>query len=420
VVGVFAEAVVFGVWSVGARTSSPSLVARTGGLLFFWFNRVALTFELRRGTAPGSRVAGSVAVVFAPLLGTIIVWSLLFLGGRAVARRAPGGPRSAALHGAKLALPYAALCFLASFLTTVRGAAGPSSVQLISSVGPSHGDALVWPLLFGVVFGGIGGLLSHPRTRGGDAALERAAAAGGVGMLVTSLVAAFAGLLLLAAAKPSTTRAYFHTAFDRGAARGAALLGVQALVTPNMATWVMAPAMGGCDAVTVSVTSGRGCFLSYWRFPRGRGALGTLGVGGLGGTGPSGAVGERRAPAAYFLFLLIPLIASLAGGARAARWPTRRRSAPDSPESVARAGSAAVRGACAGVVFAALAAVLFASAGLSARLHGSVAAAGGIIGGRAITATVGPRFGLGVALAAAWGVAGGAAGGVLFRRRPGP
>ena len=392
-------------------------MARTGGLLFFWFNRVALTFELRGGTAVGSRLSGSVAVAFAPLLGTLLVWALLALGGRAIARDVAGGARSDAVHGAKVALPFAVICLIASFVTTVRGLAGPSH-QLISTVRPSHWDAFAWPLLFGVVFGGIGGLLRRPETLGGVAPRARAAVAGGVAMLVTSMIAAFAGLLILGAARPSTTRAYFHGVLDRGAARGAALLGVQALVTPNMAAWVVAPAMGGCDAVTVSVTSGRGCFLSYWRFPTGRGALGALGVAGLGGSGPSGTAGERRAPAPYFIFLLVPLVASLAGGARASRRPGAP-SPSDAEGTAVTVGAAAARGALAGIVFAALAAVLFASAGLSARLHGDVAAEGGIIGGRAVAAMVGPRLWLGVALAAAWGVAGGAAGAVLFRRRRG-
>jgi hypothetical protein len=412
--GALAEALAFGVWVAGRRTASAGLVAKTGGLLFFWFNRVPLVFETRTSPAIGARTSGLVSIAFAPLLGTILVWWLLFVGGRALARDGGDGSLAGAARGALVGVPYAALCLIGSLLVRVRGlpiAAVSSRLPAVSSVRPSLLGALLWPLLFGLVFGAIGGI-SWPRDPGTPSgAAVRAAVAGGVTMLVAALVLSFAGMLVLAAAKPSTTREYFRGAFDRGPVRGAALLGLQAVVSPNMSAWVLAPAMGACDAVTSSVTAGRGCFLAYWRFPTGRGALGAVGIGGFGS--PSGGRAGGRAPPAYLLFVLVPLTSVLVGGARAARWRSGPRTDGAKPTGL---GSLATRGAAAGLVFGALAALLFATAEITARVHGSVGAAGGVVGG-SIGVTVGPRLGPSVLLALAWGVLGGAIGAAMFRPR---
>ena len=62
------------------------------------------------------------------------------------------------------------------------------------------------------------------------------------------IVLSFVGLLVVAAARPEATRGYLDATAGRGY-RGADGLVHTALATPNLATWVLVPAMGGCDGV---------------------------------------------------------------------------------------------------------------------------------------------------------------------------
>jgi hypothetical protein len=417
VVGLLAEAVAFGLWAIGRRTASVGVVARTGGLVFYWIHRVGLVFDVG-SSAPAGRSATTVTVAFAPLLGTAVACSLLYLGGRAVGRSVGLGRTIDALQGLKVAVPYAALCWVGAFGARVSAVPLPAAALpvRIASVRPAMLAALLWPLLLAAVFAGAGALLSRPRRDrapgadderaedGMSVPAARAVTAGALAMLLVSLVLAFAGLLILAAAKPSTTRAYFRGAFDRGTTRGVALLGLQAMVAPNIAAWVLAPSMGGCDAVTVSPSPGRGCFLSFSRFPTGRGALGAVGLGGLGAGAATGATapGERGVPAGYYLFVLAPVLAVLAGGHRTVR---------DGPPS---RGRAAFLGAAAGVAFAALSALLYAAAQIVATLKGTAGASNGTLPG-SFSAVIGPRVWMGALLGLAWGAIGGAAGAVLLR-----
>jgi hypothetical protein len=89
------------------------------------------------------------------------------------------------------------------------------------------------------------------------------------------------------------------------------------LAIPNMALWVLVPAMGGClevgGAGTVSAAPSPYCFFSYSNtlshpFPTASHGWGFLGFHELG------------APSAWFLlFLAVPLLAAFIGGVRAAR-----------------------------------------------------------------------------------------------------
>ena len=402
--GALAETVVFAAYLAGRRTASVLDVARAGGLLFAWFHHTDLLFRYRTDTAAGSFTLG-----FAPMLGTALVGGLLVWAGRGVARRA-GDARAwaCALQGAKVAPPYAAVSLLAAFgsklpagaLVAVPGAAriAPGFV----SVRPSVVGGVLWPLALAVAFGCAGGLSAAPRERSAETASPvRGALAGAWWMLAAGLALAFAGLLVLAAVTPHATAAYFRAAFVRGAARGSVLVGLNLLVVPNLAAWVLAAAMGGCVGGGFGVAGSHACLLSLSKLPSGS-ALATL-AGGLdhARSGPPGALGSP-APAGYLAFLLVPAVAVLLGG-----WIAAHRA-----ETATRVDGAGV-GALAGILFAVLVGGVFVLASVVLSTTGARGAPGASF-------WFGPRMVTGVALAAIWGVVGGAAGGFLFPSRPPP
>jgi hypothetical protein len=153
--------------------------------------------------------------------------------------------------------------------------------------------------------------------------------------------------------------------------------------------------MGGCDGVRGDAASE---FLCYRRFPV---AVGTtpqpLGGGESVGV-PIGSASFGSAPPGYLLFLLVPLVSTVLGGRRAA-------------ERLRAAGAeAALAGAGAGLVFAALVAAL---ALLSSVTIGFGSAFGAGESGWVI---VGPNVGHAALLGSAWGAAGGAAGAIWAGR----
>jgi len=188
-------------------------------------------------------------------------------------------------------------------------------------------------------------------------------------------------------ARPHDTAAYFHTVRTQGADGGATVVVLSALALPNMAVWLIEPAMGGCLEVNGSGVFRPYCFLSYGSFAGHQvpGAPAISGFPALGG-----------APAAFVLFALIPLAAVVDGGIRAARSGSAR----------SRREAAAI-GALAGVVFALWFVLALALATISARLNGPLF----------IVSTgfwrYGPNPATGLQLALAWGVLGGLVGGWL-------
>ena len=176
----------------------------------------------------------------------------------------------------------------------------------------------------------------------------------------------------------------------------AVLVGHAVLVAPNQALWVLAPAMGACDD---AVVDGRATpFLCYWRVPTTFPiAPSTVGL------TPS-VVAYHRPARGYLGFLLVPLLATVVGGARAAHGRLSRR-------------ERLVLGAASGLVFASLTTVAFALARIDA------SASGGFLGRSSFRLGFGPEVLRGGVLALAWGVAGGALGAVLGSgraRQPAP
>ena len=418
VLGVLAEGIAFAVYLVGTRRGSVPNVARAGGVLFAWFHHVPVVFTIGSGPPSGylSERLPSLTLAMAAMLGTLLAGLLLYRGGRAVGARAGGTAGVRGLHGMKVALPYAAISLAAAFgtrLQDVRLASAGSFRALrvaLVTVHPVYVPAFVWPLALGLLFGFAGGFLSvgpTAWTRGIAFSRWRGALAGAVWMIGLGMLLSFVALLGLAAAEPGATAAYFRAVMDRGATRGLVVIGLNLLVLPNMAMWVLTAAMGTCLAVSAGRISD--CFLSYSRFPSGAGALRLLGV-----RLPLG--GPVAPPAGYFAFLLVPTLAVVLGGMMAAR---RGAQAASVDGRVAGRREGALTGALAGAVFGALVLLASVLASIAFVVRGIGSGAGRLAFPSSSTRfLIGPRPLQAGILAALWGIAGGAIGGAL--RRPGP
>jgi hypothetical protein len=381
----------------GVRGSGPTtaVVARAGAALFYEFHHIGFVFEVPPsilGSAGGLPFFSErFSVALAPLAGTLLVAWLLGLVGRKIGRPAGGSGWHRGLAGAKVAVPYAGLLVGGAMALRTGFAAAGGRVE----VHPSVLGALAWPLGIGLAAGFLGGAAS-----GGTAWAStpwgqrlRSAVAGGLRTMAIGLGLAFLALLGLAAAMPHATRAYLRGAFRPGAAAGSALILLNLLALPNLAAWVLFPSMGACvGAFGESAGAGFGsCVLSYSRFPR-------AGAAGAGPLGIGAQVGHP--PVVYYLFVLLPAVAIVLGGAIAAR----RSGASTRPE-------AAVVGAMAGVAFGILALAVSALSVISVHAAGIV---GGPAGGASLR--LGPDIVPSFVLALAWGIVGGTLGGLAEGR----
>lgn len=419
IVALLAEAVVALAAFAGHSSAGVGEVARAGGILFLTFHHVPIVLEPPRtpsGLSSFGLIGGfQIVLAFAALLGTCAVVAGLWLGGRAVAERAPGSGWMRALHGTKVALPYAAACFGISYLLDMGVLVSAGTTQLglssqVVSVAPDHLAALLWPLVVGAVAGFSGGVFARtggvePERALPDARL-RAAVAGGWTMVVLGLAFAFAGLLVLAVVHPHTANAYVHGMFAGGTFRGLALLVLNLLAVPNMASWVLFPSMGACVGGSASFTSSIGhgavsqCLVSYtaFGFHGGGGAI-------LQGAA-TGGLPTNPVPAAYFLFVAVPVAAVLLGARSAVRAGGVR----------SRADGAAL-GSLAGVVYGLLALGLALLSQIIIRIHATAAVATGRLGAGG-QLRLGPYVLMGGAVALGWGVVVGAFGGWLFGTGP--
>lgn len=358
------------------------------------------------GTLATGSLSVSVSFAFAVTACTLLAMWLLARAGRAIGKAAGGPGWVRGLHGMKVALPWAVICVIIAIADRFSIRVPPNPVvQHAVSIHLSYLGAVVWPLVFGLVMGFAGGF----RSAGAEAwafggawgRRVRGAVAGGVWMIAAGLIASFAGLLVMAAVKPHATTSYFHAVFSTGAGDGTLLLFLNVLVLPNMAAWVLSAAMGGCLGAW---GSGVGvCAISYAHFPAsglsisaGGAAAGLFGV-------PYAFPQLPAAPAGYFAFLLVPLVAVLAGGAIAAR-----RSGAGSPAEAAGVG------ALAGVVFALIS---VAAVFLTAITLGATVSVGFT---ESATVQVGADLAGTLLMALLWGIVGGAVGGVAMGRRSTP
>jgi len=373
-----------------ARPSIAS-TARFGGFVFYAFHHVGLRF----GGAAFGGIGANVTVALAMLTGTLVALWLLALTGRAIANRAGGSSVARGIQGAKVALPYAALCFGLAFVDRVPQSQASTGFP---AAHPSYVGAVLWPLGLAAVAGFLGGFRSAAPT--GVMATPwgmrlRAAAAGGTWMVAVGLILSFVGLMLLTPFAPDVARDYFRP-FDQSFLRGASVILGTLLVLPNMAAWVLFPAMGSCLEVSGGVFGfgGSFCFLSYSQFPT------TQAIAGIATPSPN----LPSPPSGYFLFLLAPLVAVLVGGAIAAR----RAGAGTKQE-------AAGVGALAGLAYALLALAVAVLSTITAKASSFGQAFPGAPG--AIHARVGPALASTFLVALLWGVVGGAIGALWEARR---
>ena len=395
-IGLVAAAVGSVLASAGVSFSG---ILRAGALYLGPFHHVALVIrgdldvDVSRLPGSGAPAGGSTTVEIgvALLAVTALAAWLLFRAGRASA----AGDHSVvrALTGARVALGYAPPVVLAALLARFEEPVRLGSfVTGVVRISMSVWQALVFPLAIAAIVGASGGLwswaTSAPEHRA--AVRTRAVLGGGWRMFLIGLGLSYAGLFVagvvqpdgpVATVTPSTAR-YFATVFERPG-RGAIILAHHLALAPNEAVWTLVASTGACDVIRGSE---RADVLCYRRFP--------LGV------APGGGVSFGEAPIGYLAFLLVPAVATIAGG----RWAA---------SSTKRSGSSgAAVGAAAGVVFAAsvFAGCLLASVTLS---YGAAAAGGGTQG----QLWIGPAPVSGTLFALAWGVVGGAIGGASTRLR---
>lgn len=377
----------------------PVFVLRVAGLLFYVFNRVGMVFdlaglELPPEVAPGLPLLSfDVTLAMAAMTGTFLLLWLMYRAGKAIGVEAGGTAVVRGLHGMKVSVPYAIICFAGSF--AVRQTF-PLPVGRFE-VHPSYLAALLWPLALAAVSGFAGGF----RSAGGDLwATEpwgrrlRGAVVGGWRMALLGVVLAFAGFVVLALIHLDITRAYFRGIFEVGALGGISVTLLHVMVIPNIGAWILFPSMGACVGLSGGALSA--CVLSYTNFPR------SPELGSIPSTGsPFDILPTFPTPApVWFLFLLVPIVAVLAGGMTAAR-----RSEATS------LGEAASVGALAGVVYGLLALPIALLATIAVRFSGAISALT-----QTTTIRIGPYLLQGFLFGLLWGVLGGALGGFLQGR----
>ncbi len=307
-------------------------VLRVGLLYLGPFHHVPVVIEgeldLRLIPLPNVPPSGvtTVEIGIALLTVTALAIGLLFDAGRGMAERAGGGVGDRLLAGTLVAPSYALPVFLVSLAVEID-----EPVRLGAFVSGSIGvrlapwQAFLFPFGIAAVAGGAGGVWSWCRHRASDrrARVIEASAVGGLRMFALAVLFSLGGLFVagvvqpdevVAVLTPSTAR-YYRTVFDRPGA-GAVALAHHLAVAPNEAMWTLVPALGRCDVVRGGP---EGDLLCYGRFPHGLDRVLEPVLAGAPVPPGEQGVGYRRAPLGYFLFLLVPAIATVLGGRAAAR-----------------------------------------------------------------------------------------------------
>jgi hypothetical protein len=315
-----------------------------------------------------------------------VVW-LLLRAGASVAEAGGGRPRDRGLRGMQVAVPYALITWVLAWLvhTRVRFAGTPPI-----AVRASHVASLGWPLLIAGVAGFVGGIRSAPDGPWRSDWWEsdrwsrrwEGAFAGAAWTIVVGMGLALAGVVVVAVVRFGDTAQYASDAFSGGPVAGLGVAVLAVLAVPNAALWAMAAAFGGCVQISGSFGAGPYCVLSYTHTPTHQ--LATRNVyWALPNLGPP--------PRAFWLFLLVPVVAVVAGvilGVRRSGARTRR--------------DGAAVGAMTGLVFIGLLMAALVLSIVTVRLKGPVAYVGsGYF-------RYGPQPLDAIELGLAWGVGGGA------------
>jgi hypothetical protein len=357
---------------------------RLGAAYLELFHHVDVGMRFDAAAGPSASVDVGIAL--------LLVTCVAIVALAVAARRLAPGPTAVGAAGvvAALAAGYATVPFLAAFVArgSVGSPAGLAFVGGLISIGVSSALAFAMPFAIAAAAGAVGALSTGSGSASrGDAAVADVVL-GGVRACALALLLSVVGLLVLASVQPSVARAYGSVISAPDSAGGRAVLaGHAVLLVPNQAVWTLVPAMGGCDEVVVNADATP--FLCYWRSPTEVSVPVTLDRG-VSSVSP----GFQALPRGYLAFLLVPLLSTLGGGARAARGAGSIR------ESL-------VMGAASGVVFAAFVAVAIALSRVD------VVATQAFFGRASFRLALGPELARGTALASAWGIGGGALGGLL-------
>jgi hypothetical protein len=389
-----AEAWSFFIYFLAGRPFRPWSFVKIGWLYLLTFSRVGLDFTISRSLSaivnPGPAGESVYRVHLAFLLGTVLAAWLLFRAGRALASRFESGPLRCAAVGSAVAPAYAVPLFLVSFLAVVR-----FPEQGVPGVRAVAWQALVFPLVMGVVCGAAGGLASASdeiRATPIGRWIVRWVEGGWVGMLA-GLTLAFAGLLVLAAIFPDSTGVYTRWLVRHGHV-GALLFAHEVLSLPNHAMFVLAPSMGGCD--TLSATGASAQMLCTGRFTSPEVLLYVPFVRGS-PTGSDLSIVTGSLPSATRMLLLVPFAAAFLGARRGAR-------------GLERVKERLTAGIGAGIAFAALITVVAWASTASLLIPPTAAEPGNWI-------RLGPDVLRTAVLALGWGVGGGVLGGAFPDRR---
>jgi hypothetical protein len=358
--------------SVATGLTQPPLL-----LLFAIEQRAPLNITLS-GSAEGGSGSGSVSL-FMPLTGLFLFPALALIFGGFVSAA------SDYTHVARYAIARGAL--IGPFYAILLGVLGlfSSSTNSISELGVTvsltTGTSFLWEallgLIWGVIFGAIGGWLAFagwsslewglPLLRRAPQKRIMAALAGGVVAYVTGFLLMFALLtalsgalgVLISASAPLGSFSALRGLSASTAMNGAELGLIEIFVmAPVAALWLFALISGSsldtnATAVGTSATSS-----SYSLFF---------------GTTTNGVTAHPSIPVYVYLLLLIPLIAWIAGGIAAARVAEART-----------AGEGFIAGVLAGVPFAIVFAAFAALSGISFDVQA--------VGVDAASASFGPPF----------------------------
>jgi hypothetical protein len=313
------------------------------------------------------------------ILGAVAFVALLVRAGRGIVRDGESVPLSA-LAAAAAVVGAALPLFLASFAVSLRFPEVGDAV-----VTPIRWQAALFPLVVATASTGAGAYAARGERVGGWGTRPMSWVGAGWRMFVTAMALAFIGFLIVATLSPGWTGRYASAA--RGAGRtGAVAVLHHLLLLPAQTMLSVAPALGG--EVHVSVEGEAEVTTISLRAIHPSRSIGELGgVGGGAGPVPLGG--------AWYAFLLVPVVATVAGGRRAGR-------------SGRGVFTRATDGAASGAVFCLL-----------------------VVGGCAFATAVVPFLGLGLvpvrisapigataALALGWGVVGGAVGAMAGEATP--
>ncbi len=376
-----AQAYSFVIYFVAGRPFRPWSFVKIGWLFLLSFSRVGL--RLKVAGVLGSLVTGTstgeltYTVHLAFLTGTAFACWLLFRAGRRAGHLCEDPFLQRALTGAMVALPYALIAYLGAFLAVVRFP--DQGVPLVRAI---TWEALAFPLVMAGVSGAAGSLLS-----GAGRGRVFRSIVGGWRAFVTALVLSLVGLLVLGAIYPGGTASYARWLSSHGHL-GSLAFALQLLALPNHASFVLAPAMGGCDTLGVGAHGLKLLCTGSYALPHMVDSLAVF----LGVTPQASDISSTAWP--FWLLPAVPLVATVTG--------VRSVAGGEGP-----AGRALV-GLGAGSLFAVAVTIACWAAGVALLVPAEKASG-------PTTMWMGPALGRSAKLALAWGLLGGAVGGLTAR-----